>query len=119
LGVNVGMDFIGLFPGFGSTTKLGKIANIGRKIAPWILNLFSLYNLSDGRVIDSFNKLINEGNLTAEDWENLYLGASTLLNYGSWGASHVAKNISKNKLNKIEIGGQSLSDVVSIPVKDR
>ena len=76
LGLNLGMDVLGLIPGGGSASKGVKIAKNLAKYASRIMATIGAMNtLTNGQqIINSFGKLSTPSELTVDDWRNISAG---------------------------------------------
>lgn len=78
LGYGLGMDVVGLIPGFGSVAKAKKIAKVLGTTSKLVLGYFGAQGLYNAK--DSLIKLIqNPSELTVEDWQNLSMGFQALI----------------------------------------
>ena len=76
LGLNLGMDVLGLIPGGGSASKGVKIAkNLAKYASRITATIGAMTTLANGQqIINSFKKLNTPSELTVDDWRNISAG---------------------------------------------
>jgi hypothetical protein len=77
LGMNLGMDFLGMIPAGGASSKTAKIAkNLGKWTPRIVAAIGAMNTLQNGEaIIGSFGKLTSEpSKLTVDDWRNISQG---------------------------------------------
>ena len=109
-GVNLGLDAIGLIPGFGTSGKIGKITKTLTKFAPWIIASMSVSNL--GNELKSFKKLVtNPTSVSADDLKNVASGLSVILGIRQ---GLKGRNIRNKALNPDQIAIKTASGKVAV-----
>ena len=108
---NVGMDLLGIIPGWGdSVGTMGKIKKTFVRYAPRIIGYLStassLYNTP--QIIESFKKLIDDpNNINRDDLKNMVEGINLLATTSQTGRHHVAnaraKQAATTGSNKIQL----------------
>lgn len=82
LGVNLGLDVVGLLPGVGAAGKAGKIAKTLGKTLPKVIGLLSTYGVvqRSPEILESFKKLAtgNYKDITTGDLQNIGTGLAAL-----------------------------------------
>ena len=71
------MDVAGLIPGLGAVGKAGKIAKTLKYVLPTALTIWGVSE-NGGDAIKAANKLMNEQDLTVDDWKALSFGLQTI-----------------------------------------
>lgn len=113
LGMNLGMDFLGMIPAGGASSKTAKIAKNLGKWAPRIIAAIGTMNtLQNGEaIIGSFGKLTSEpSKLTVDDWRNISQGIGLVA--GVAGAA-------KRKSRISEQAPKTKQDVVAVEMFDK
>lgn len=93
----VGMDLVGLIPGFGALGKAGKIAKTLKYIAPAAIAAWGAYE-NGTAPIKAMNKLMSDEKLTVEDWKALSSGLQMLA--GGVRLARGNRTVNKIKNNK-------------------
>lgn len=90
LGLGLGMDAVGLIPGFGAAGKGSKILKNLLKVAPKLMTTWSVYT-SFAPAMQAFTKLRDKGakEMTVDDWKALANGLTAAAGATRWGASAV------------------------------
>lgn len=108
LGMNLGMDFLGMIPAGGVSSKTAKIAKNLGKWAPRIVAAIGAMNtLQNGEaIIGSFGKLTSEpSKLTVDDWRNISQGIGLVA--GVAGAakrkSRISEQVPKTKQDVVAV----------------
>lgn len=105
--MGLGLDLVGLIPGFGAGAKAGKIAKVFAKIAPKALLAWGAYE-GGGPAIAAANKLMKDSSsMTVDDWKALAGGLQLL----AGGARYAG---GKRRLNKFT----TKSEYVQVRSKD-
>lgn len=82
LALNLGMDFVGLVPGFGAAAKGSKVIKNLVKWAPRVMTVLAAYDYA-GPAVESFNKLMHfPKNLTVDDYRNMAEGIKLIVGGG-------------------------------------
>lgn len=113
LGMNLGMDFLGMIPAGGASSKTAKIVKSLGKWTPRIVAAIGAMNtLQNGEaIINSFGKLTTEpSKLTVDDWRNISQGIGLVS--GAAGAAKRAHRKSKDV-------PKTQQDVVAVEMFDK
>lgn len=103
LAVNLGLDTVGLVPGFGSAAKGSKILKTAAKYLPRVLATASLANAPE--VYQSVKKAMTPGaDLTVDDWRNIAEGFKMVLQ----GGKGIKRTAQAHKLKKELATGNSI-----------
>ena len=103
LAVNLGLDTVGLVPGFGSVAKGSKILKTAAKYLPRVLATVSLANAPE--VYQSVKKAMTPGaDLTVDDWRNIAEGFKMVLQ----GGKGIKRTAQAHKLKKELATGNSI-----------
>lgn len=96
--LGLGMDVIGLVPGFGAAGKGSKIVRNLAKIAPKLLTIWGVGTAYEPSK-QALNKLINKGasEMTVDDWKALSSGLTAAAGLTRWGAGYLANKRYTNK----------------------
>lgn len=106
LGANIGLDTVGLIPGFGSAAKGSKILKTAMKYIPRALAAYQAYNYT-GPAVESMRKALDpDAKLTVNDWRNIAEGFK-LLTQGGIGATRTVK--SHNLRKQLATGNKTLT----------
>lgn len=113
LAINLGLDTVGLVPGFGSAAKGSKILKTAAKYLPRILATASLYNTPE--VVNSVKKAMTPGvDLTVDDWRNIAEGFKMAIQGGkgikrTWQAHKLKKDLATGNKILTTLGGKEVS----------
>lgn len=113
LGMNLGMDFLGMIPAGGAASKTAKIAkNLGKWVPRIVAAIGTMNTLQNGEaIIGSFGKLTSEpSKLTVDDWRNISQGIGLVA--GVAGAA-------KRKSRISEQAPKTKQDVVAVEMFDK
>lgn len=113
LGMNLGMDFLGMIPAGGVSSKTAKIAkNLGKWTPRIVAAIGAMNTLQNGEaIIGSFGKLTSEpSKLTVDDWRNISQGIGLVA--GVAGAA-------KRKSRVSEQAPKTKQDVVAVEMFDK
>lgn len=91
----LGMDVVGLIPGFGAAGKSSKIAKNLIKLTPKLLTLWGARQ-AYAPAIDALKKLTNDEKLTVDDWKALSAGLSTVAGLSRMGIAAMKAQAYKN-----------------------
>lgn len=129
-GYGLGMDTLGLIPGAGTASKLGKIGKTAVKYVPRILaylgTLQGVQNMP--YIINSFKKLGTNQELTVDDYRNMAQGISLITGIGAAGGRKIRNNKTTKQLGKQRVDFSKLknksiqvkqSDQVALRFKDK
>lgn len=106
LGANIGLDTVGLIPGFGSAAKGSKILKTAMKYIPRALAAYQAYNYT-GPAVESMRKALDsDAKLTVDDWRNIAEGFKLLIQ-GGIGATRTIK--SHNLRKQLATGNKTLT----------
>lgn len=73
----LGMDLVGLIPGYGTAGKGAKAARILKPVSKYVMRALQTYGMVSSA--NAFNKLMSDpSNMTTDDWKNLATGLQTL-----------------------------------------
>ena len=97
LGMNLGMDVVGLVPGFGSVGKAGKITRNLIKVVPKVMTILAAKNALSEDSRKSFSKLLSKEKLTVHDWQNISAGLSAFAGVGRMSAGAIKNRYMKNQ----------------------
>lgn len=95
LGVNLGMDVLGLIPGGGAASKGVKIAKtLGKYASRTMAAIAGMQGLANSNnIINSINKMTTDtSNMTVDDWRNVYQGFSLVMG----GTAGVTRKVKKS-----------------------
>lgn len=102
----LGMDVVGLIPGFGAAGKSSKIAKNLIKLTPKILTLWGT-SQAFAPAVDALKKLISDEKLTVDDWKALSAGLSATAGLSRMGLASFKtkqmKNATKTKDKTIQV----------------
>lgn len=96
---NLGMDALGVIPIVGdSFGTLGKVKKSLFKLAPKIIGYFSMAQgiANAPQILDSFNKMFDERDMTTADWQNIANGL-TLIATGTRVGKHALREAKAKK----------------------
>lgn len=113
LGINLGMDFLGMIPAGGAASKTAKIAkNLGKWVPRIVAAIGTMNTLQNGEaIIGSFGKLTsNPSKLTVDDWRNISQAIGLVA--GVAGAAKRKSRISKQ-------APKTKQDVVAVEMFDK
>ena len=129
-GYGLGMDTLGLIPGAGTASKLGKIGKTAVKYVPRILaylgTLQGVQNMP--YIVNSFKKLGTNQKLTVDDYRNMAQGISLITGIGAAGGRKIRNNKTTQQLGKQKVDFSKLknksiqvkqSDQVALRFKDK
>lgn len=129
-GYGLGMDTLGLIPGAGTASKLGKIGKTAVKYVPRILaylgTLQGVQNMP--YIVNSFKKLGTNQELTVDDYRNMAQGISLITGIGAAGGRKIRNNKTTKQLGKQKVDFSKLknksiqvkqSDQVALRFKDK
>ena len=129
-GYGLGMDTLGLIPGAGTASKLGKIGKTAVKYVPRILaylgTLQGVQNMP--YIVNSFKKLGTNQELTVDDYRNMAQGISLITGIGAAGGRKIRNNKTTQQLGKQKVDFSKLknksiqvkqSDQVALRFKDK
>ena len=129
-GYGLGMDTLGLIPGAGTASKLGKIGKTAIKYVPRILaylgTLQGVQNMP--YIVNSFKKLGTNQKLTVDDYRNMAQGISLITGIGAAGGRKIRNNKTTQQLGKQKVDFSKLknksiqvkqSDQVALRFKDK
>jgi len=103
LGLNLGMDLVGLVPGGGAAGKFAKIGKSLKNVVPKVLAALSVgsHAFNTPQYINSWKKLGTDEKLDAQDWNNILASIQGLLGPAA-GIGQYAKNKGYYGKNKAE-----------------
>lgn len=117
-GYGLGMDTLGLIPGAGTASKLGKIGKTAIKYVPRILaylgTLQGVQNMP--YIVNSFKKLGTNQKLTVDDYRNMAQGIGLITGIGAAGSRKIRNNKTTEQLGKQKVDFNKLKNK-SIQVK--
>lgn len=129
-GYGLGMDTLGLIPGAGTASKLGKIGKTAIKYVPRILaylgTLQGVQNMP--YIVNSFKKLGTNQKLTVDDYRNMAQGIGLITGIGAAGSRKIRNNKTTEQLGKQKVDFNKLknksiqvkqSDQVALRFKDK
>ena len=129
-GYGLGMDTLGLIPGAGTASKLGKIGKTAIKYVPRILaylgTIQGVQNMP--YIVNSFKKLGTNQELTVDDYRNMAQGISLITGIGAAGGRKIRNNKTTKQLGKQKVDFSKLknksiqvkqSDQVALRFKDK
>lgn len=129
-GYGLGMDTLGLIPGAGTASKLGKIGKTAIKYVPRILaylgTIQGVQNMP--YIVNSFKKLGTNQELTVDDYRNMAQGISLITGIGAAGGRKIRNNKTTQQLGKQKVDFSKLknksiqvkqSDQVALRFKDK
>ena len=129
-GYGLGMDTLGLIPGAGTASKLGKIGKTATKYVPRILaylgTLQGVQNMP--YIVNSFKKLGTNQKLTIDDYRNMAQGIGLITGIGAAGSRKIRNNKTTEQLGKQKVDFNKLrnksiqvkqSDQVALRFKDK
>ena len=129
-GYGLGMDTLGLIPGAGTASKLGKIGKTAVKYVPRILaylgTLQGVQNMP--YIVNSFKKLGTNQKLTVDDYRNMAQGISLITGIVAAGGRKIRNNKTTQQLGKQKVDFSKLknksiqvkqSDQVALRFKDK
>lgn len=93
--VGLGMDLVGLIPGFGAAGKTGKIAKNLIKLTPKLLTLWGA-SQAYAPAAEALKKLTSDKELTVDDWKALSSGLSAVAGLSRIGAASMKARAYKN-----------------------
>ena len=91
----LGMDLVGLIPGFGAAGKTGKIAKNLIKLTPKLLTLWGT-SQAYAPAAEALKKLTSDKELTVDDWKALSAGLSAAAGLSRMGAASMKARAYKN-----------------------
>ena len=91
----LGMDVVGLIPGFGAAGKSSKIAKNLVKLAPKLITYWSA-SQSFAPAATALSKLMKDEDLTVDDWKALSAGLSSVAGLSRIGAASMKTRAYKN-----------------------
>lgn len=91
----LGMDLVGLIPGFGAAGKTGKIAKNLIKLTPKLLTLWGA-SQAYAPAAEALKKLTSDKELTVDDWKALSSGLSAVAGLSRMGAASMKARAYKN-----------------------
>ena len=129
-GYGLGMDTLGLIPGAGTASKLGKIGKTAIKYVPRILaylgTIQGVQNMP--YIVNSFKKLGTNQELTVDDYRNMAQGIGLITGIGAAGGRKIRNNKTTQQLGKQKVDFSKLknksiqvkqSDQVALKFKDK
>ena len=129
-GYGLGMDTLGLIPGAGTASKLGKIGKTAIKYVPRILaylgTIQGVQNMP--YIVNSFKKLGTNQELTVDDYRNMAQGIGLITGIGAAGGRKIRNNKTTQQLGKQKVDFSKLknksiqvkqSDQVALRFKDK
>ena len=129
-GYGLGMDTLGLIPGAGTASKLGKIGKTAIKYVPRILaylgTIQGVQNMP--YIVNSFKKLGTNQKLTVDDYRNMAQGIGLITGIGAAGGRKIRNNKTTQQLGKQKVDFSKLknksiqvkqSDQVALRFKDK
>lgn len=103
LGINAGLDFIGLIPGGNMASTAEKVTKNLLKYVPYVMGAIGTTSAlanADGIKI-SLNKLAHNDTLTVEDWQNVSQAFSVVFGIGTAAARKGTQKWGGDKYNKV------------------
>lgn len=91
----LGMDVVGLIPGFGAAGKSSKIAKNLIKLTPKILTLWGT-SQAFAPAVEALKKLTSDEKLTVDDWKALSSGLAAIAGLSRMGAAAMKTQAYKN-----------------------
>lgn len=98
LAINLGLDTVGLIPGFGSASKGSKILKTAVRYIPRALTALAAINYS-GPALDSMQKAVSGKDLTMDDWKNIGEGLKLVIQGGRGAKRTIQGAALRYKLN--------------------
>lgn len=98
LAINLGLDTVGLIPGFGSASKGSKILKTAVRYIPRVLTALAAINYS-GPALDSMQKAVSGKDLTMDDWKNIGEGLKLVIQGGRGAKRTIQGAALRYKLN--------------------
>lgn len=93
--LGLGMDVVGLIPGFGAAGKSGKIVKNLVKLTPKLLTIWGA-SQSFAPAVEALKKINDGKDLTVDDWKALSMGLSSLAGISRMGTSSLKANAYKS-----------------------
>lgn len=115
---NLAFDTLGLIPGTGSASKVGKVVNVVRKLSPLLLGYQTWSALTNGeQYVNAFKKLMESPkDMTQQDFLTALNGIRLLTGWATFGAGKLAQNQSEKTARK-SLGNKD-TDIIGVPVHD-
>lgn len=98
LGMNLGLDVVGLIPGISMEASFGKAIKSIASWGPKILVLFSMHNLPDAGKAAA--KILDGQSLSVKEWQDLATGISVVAGMSRLGNAAYRRRQIKNKATK-------------------
>ena len=119
---NLGMDVLGIIPVIGDTFgTLGKVRKGLVKLAPKIIKWIGIYGMGQGlmnspEIIDSFSKIVDDRDMTTQDWKNVASGIQLIVS-GSRVGAHKLKDANAKAASVVK--DSNGNNKIQIEVKDK
>lgn len=110
---NLGMDAIGMLPIIGDTFgTLGKVKKGLFQLAPKIIGYLGMAQgvMNSPQIIDSFSKIIDEREMTIEDWQNVANGINLIIS---------GSRVGKHAIKKARAEKARIPDKLQVEVTDK